>query len=263
MNTFKNHSLSLVLSSCDSYKDAWKPFCHQIKACWPEFNMPIYLNSENEEFHYESFDVRCPFAGKQLKFKEWSDRLIKLLEQIPDEFVLFMLDDFWLTEKVDHKRFKDILTIMESDEKIGFICLRRESNPGGQDCEYPLLRESSKKKIFRITTQAGLWRRKYLIKILRAHESVWYFETRATFRSKYCREKVYDVKQTLLTYPIGGFLGGGKCYADYLEYYPAEIVKECVEKRGLINFGDLRSYPGIKKGLSYYISILKSITPKF
>ena len=259
----------MILSSCDSYEDAWYPFCHQLVTYWPEFDMPIYLGTESKTFKYEGLNIMNPLSGGKI-YRQWSERLLQLLKRIDSEFVLFMLDDFWLTEKVDDSEFKRIFSYMEKDKSIGYICLKQEvkdyssatDKANAVDCEYPELWECKANKSYRITTQVGLWRKKYLIKLLRSHESAWFFETRATWRSKFYRERVFDVKKTVLTYPIGGFFGGGKCYSDYIDLYPKEIL-EVPLKRGTIQFGATRTYPKDVKGIMYYWNLLKSISPKW
>ncbi len=267
METIKPSKISMVLSSCDKYEITWHPFSEQLKRYWPEFDMPIYLGTESKCFHFDGLDIRCPLsAGK--KYTQWSERLLELLKHIDSEFVLFMLDDFWLYEPVDHNSFMKILGYMEQNANIGFCCLKNETGtPLGKkysvESEYPELLECQKKKPFRITTQVGLWRKDYLIKIIRKHESAWYFETRATWRSRFCRERVFCVKSTIVTYPVGGVFWGGRMYSDYLRLYPEDVTAECVKERGTIKFGDLRTYPDIKHGISYYWSLFKSMLPKW
>ncbi len=263
--------ISMLFSSCDSYDDAWIPFFTQLKKFWPEFNMPIYIGAESKTFQFEGLDIRCPLSNGPV-YRQWSKRLLKLLEYIDTDYVLFTLDDFWLTAPVDNTKFERILSYMEKDKRIGFVCLKQEIVPertsekdmaAAVECQYPELWRCLKDKSFRITTQFGLWKRSYLIKILRAHESAWYFETRATWRSKFCWERIYDVKESITIYPVGGFLGGGKCYEDYKNLFDSELIRPCVEKRGLIHFGDLRSYPSTPKGFCYYWSLFLSMIPRW
>ena len=262
-------NISMVLMSCDKYEDAWYPFFHQLKANWPEFDMPIYLGTESKCFSYDGLDIRCPLAGGK-EYRQWSERLLQLLKKIDSEFILFMLDDFWLTSKVDKDVFMRIKSYIENDRYIGFVCLLHESKSFATDeqrkkivsSKYEDLVEWEKGLPFRITTQAGLWRKSFLVKLLRSHESAWYFETRATWRSKFCKEKVYNVKESLLSYPTGGFFGGGKCYKDYIGLYPSEILQEPL-KRGTISFGETRSYPPKSKGVKYCWELVKSVWPKW
>lgn len=264
-------NISMIFSSCDKYDDVWIPFFTQLKKFWPEFDMPIYLGTESKRFQYEGFDIRCPLADGPI-YSQWSKRLLKLLKHIDTEYVLFTLDDFLLTAPVNNSIFERIYSYMEKDKRMGFVCLKQEVIVGKSsrkdiesvvDCEYPELWRCLKNKSFRITTQFGIWKRSYLIKILRSHESAWFFETRATWRSKFYWERVYDVKETIIKYPVGGFLGGGKCYEDYKNLFDIDLIRPCIEKRGLINFGEQRSYLVNPKGLMYYWSIFLSILPKW
>lgn len=264
------NNISMILSSCDKYEDAWRPFFSQLKKFWPEFNMPIYLGTESKTFEFETYDIRCPLSLGPI-YLQWSERLLQLLKQIDTEFILFSLDDFWITENVDNASFEKILSYMTSNKKMGFVCLKQEVKDYSSEkdkmncveCGYPELWKCNSGKSFRITTQMGIWRRKYLIKILRRHESAWYFETRGTWRSKFYKEEIFDVKKNVITYPIGGFFWGGKCYKDYIGLYDYDLVCPCIEKRGTVNIGDKRDYPASPKGVRYYYHILLSILPKW
>lgn len=264
-------SISMVFSSCDKYDDAWFPFFTQLKKFWPEFDMPIYMGTETKTFEFEGLDIHCPLANGPVYY-QWSERLLKLLDYIDTEYILFTLDDFWLTAPVDNAKFEKICSYMENDKRMGFVCLKKEIVPGrtsakdmaaAVSCAYPELWRCLKRKSFRITTQIGIWKRSYLIKLLRSHESAWYFETRATWRSKFYWERVYDVKESITVYPVGGFFGGGQCYEDYKDMFDADLIRPCVQKRGFIHFGDNRNYPPAPKGLKYYWSLFRSMLPKW
>lgn len=264
-------NISMLFSSCDGYDDAWIPFFTQLKKFWPEFDMPIYIGAESKVFKFEGFDIRCPLSEGPI-YHQWSERLLKLLYQIDTEYVLFALDDFWLTSPVDNSKFEKICSYMENDKRMGYVCLKQEIVPGktsrrdmnaAVDCQYPELWRCLKDKSFRITTQFGIWKRSYLIKLLRSHESAWYFETRATWRSKFYWERVYDVKESVTVYPVGGFFGGGQCYEEYKELFDSVLINQCVEKRGFIRYGEHRDYPPTPHGFKYYWSLFLSILPKW
>lgn len=263
-------NISMVLCSCDSYDDAWIPFCKQLVRNWPGFDIPIYLGAESKTFAFPGLDIRCPLSGRT-KYRNWSERLIKLLEKIDTEYILFMLDDFWISKPVDIDAFNRIFSYMIADKSMGFVCLKDEAGKKISVPEhlrriptkYPELVQCLSKEPFRITTQVGIWRKKYFLKLLRRHESAWYFETRATWRSKFYREKIYDVLDTVISYPVGGFFWGGKCYEDYISLYDSDITQNSINKRGLIHFGDKRHYPQIRRGLGYYYSIFLSVLPKW
>lgn len=262
-------NISMLFSSCDKYDDTWRPFFVQLKKFWPEFDMPIYMGAESKSFSFEGFDIRCPLANGPI-YSQWSERLLKLLEIIESDYILFTLDDFWITQRVNDSVFRRISSYMENDRRMGFVCLKQELKEYSSkkdkesciNCQYPELWRCLKNKSFRITTQFGIWKKSYLVRILRSHESAWYFETRATWRSKFMWERVYDVKENVITYPIGGTIWGGRVYDNYLDFFDSELINPCIEKRGILHSGDHRSYPPEPKGWQYYMNLLLSMLPK-
>lgn len=264
------HDISLVLCSCDNYDDTWRPFCSQLLKFWPDFNMPVYLGTESKTFSFPGLDIRCPLSNGKI-YRSWSERLLKLLEKIPNKYILFMLDDFWINQPVKADEVDKFLGYMEADKKIGFICLLYEKRNMSAvpvevrrtpSAKYPELFQCHPKEPYRITTQAGLWDRKYLMKLLRRHESAWYFETRATWRSKFFRRTIYDVKESVIPYPEGGFLWAGACNRNYIDFFDEDLTRESIKKRGFIDFSEHREYPQYKKGFPYWWSIVKSAMPK-
>jgi hypothetical protein len=258
-------NISMIFSSCDTCDDAWVPFFTQLKKNWPEFDMPVYVSSQSKTFKFDGFDIRCPLAGGPV-YNKWSERLLQLLKCIDSEYILFTLEDYWLTAPVDNAKFERICSYMENNKRMGFVCLKKENMKPeyNLETEYPELVRCTKDKRFRITAQIGIWKKSYLCKILRSHESAWYFETRATWRSKFYWERVYDVKESVFVYPVSGFFVGGKCCEDYKGLFDDELIRPCVEKRGFIKFGDRehRDYPPTPQGLSYYWSVFRSALPK-
>lgn len=267
-------NVAMVFMTCDSYNDAWLPFFKCLSKYWPDFSMPVYLCSETKYLAITGYDIRCPLkdsTGSNL----WSKRLLKILKAIKEDYIFFTLEDFWLTSKVDNNKVNEIIEIMKTDSSIGYICMINEKEPKSKEwgikekwvkeCEYASLWECTEKCLWRLTTQMGLWRKDYLIKMLRAHESAWVFEPLATWRSiHYSRKRVFDTKEAIFKYPEGGILGRGKVYEKYRDYYEAELLEEVISKRGLLLTSDVIPAPEktAVKDFNYYVNVLKSYAPK-
>lgn len=264
----------MLFMSCDNYSDAWLPFFSCLRKHWPEFSMPVYLCSESKGFVLDGYDIRCPLQGTKGNLL-WSRRLLKTLKSIKEDYILFTLEDFWLTSSVDNNKVMGIVDIIQSDSSIGYICMINEKEPKAmewgiteewvKECEYSPLWECTDKCPWRLTTQFGLWRKDYLIKMLRAHESAWAFEPLATWRSvRYSKKRVFDTKCAIFNYPYGGILWRGKVNERYLDFYDSEILEQPLKKRGLLRTTDTVPAPekSASKNLSYYINTLKSYSPK-
>ncbi len=268
------NNVAMLFVSCDSYSDTWVPFFKCLKKCWPEFSMPIYVCAESKSFSTADYDINCPLKDTTGN-EQWGKRLLKTLKSIKEDYILFTLEDFWLLQKVDDNKVKNIIRIMKDDSSIGYICMINEKKPKSEEwgipdpwvkeCEYSPLWECTPKCQWRLTTQMGLWRKSYLKKMLRAHESAWAFEPLATWRSlKYSKKRVFDTKETIFDYPYGGVLWRGRVCEKYVGMYDLDLIASCIEKRGILRDIDPIPNPQVetKKDIRYYLNVLKSYLPK-
>ena len=225
VNRYRN--VAFVLSSCDKCSDLWEPFFILLKRHWQDFDYRTYLCTDSKQFSFDGIDISCPLNIPASN--TWSENLIDLLNQIEEDFVLFMLDDFWLKTDVDIERLGCYEQIMQRDRSIGFICLvhqLKSSKENPKSEKYPGLIKYGKHTPYRVTTQAGLWRRDYLLSLLRKHESAWWFEMFGSKRSRRSKFESYVVQESVFSYDEGGVLYRGS--------YVNEYAKPFVEKEGII-----------------------------
>lgn len=261
---------SFVLSSCDNYSDLWNPFFHQLKKYWKGFDYDVYLCTESKKYQMEGLRVHCPLNVP--RSNTWSENLIELLEHIETEYVIFMLDDFWLKKPVDTEKLAEIMETFDKDKNIGFLCLLHQpASVLPVSKEYPMLVEYPRKAKYRITTQVGLWRKDYFLKILRSHESAWQFEIYGNKRSGRYKENTYvisDKTNSIFDYDSGGVLYRGKYVKEYVEYFEKEegikLEKERIRKpkwefkkedRDIVR--RIKKYFTLKFYIDYYKSIIK------
>ena len=213
-------SIPLIVSSCDKCSDLWQPFFYLIKKNWPDFDRKVYLCTDSKSFAYEGFDIICPLIMPS--GSTWSENLMALLKGMDEEYVLLMLEDFWLKEKVDETQLHQCEEILKSDPTIGFVCLIRQldsslENPISE--KYPNLIEYGRHTPYRVTTQAGLWRRDYLLSLLRKHESAWWFEMFGSKRSQRSEYHSYVVEKSVFSYDDGGVLFRGCYVEEYIKFF--------------------------------------------
>lgn len=222
----KRLDFAFILSSTDGCSDLWEPFFSLLKRHWTGFDYHVYLCTDRLKFQYNGFDISCPLYMPP--GSSWSENLMTLLEQVEEEYVIFLLDDFWLKTDVDVTRLHRYEEIMKMDKEIGFVCMVRQFEPSAQNPlseTYPDLIEYGRRTPYRVTTQAGLWRRDYLLSLLRKHESAWWFEMFGSRRSRKSHYLSYVVKDSVFSYDEGGVLFRGS--------YVSEYVKPFVENEGI------------------------------
>jgi hypothetical protein len=187
-------SCSVLVVSCDRYRDLWKPFFHLFSSYWPDCRFPVYLGANF--FSVEHPGVTNLHAGED---KSWSSNLRFFLQQISSEYVLLLLEDFFLDQQVNSGIIEKHLNTLHS---LGGTELRLFPNPpfdyalsghAGLGGLHPLAQ-------YRVSLQAALWNKAKLQQLIRDSESSWEFEVNGTKRSRTDVGGYYCVKQPALHY---------------------------------------------------------------
>lgn len=258
---------SILVSSCDSYEDLWNPFFTLLNRYWNTDGIKIYLSTESRKYEYEGLNIVSPLYGSSEKY-EWSKRLQIILENIETEYVLFILDDFWLKSPVIEDNIDIALSYLDNNVNDGFFCLipqREHVKNEYENCDYPEFYKRLGNSKFRITTQVGLWRKSFLMKLLRSHESAWMFETRATWRSKtyFSKYNVYSLKSTMprtFDYHVCGVVSGGKYIEQFLDEFKEENLMLNLQRGTIKTMYDAKHSP-LKRNINFYWNKFKSSLP--
>ncbi len=184
MNPKTHESLCVLVNSCDKYDDLWKPFFELMAINWPDLKYPIYLNTETKEFicsigTREVTALHCPDPSAA-----WSERLYQSLKRIPEEYVLMLMDDYFLVDKVKSSEIDSLLEWMKADKKIANVVLYSVGSHGTVSESNPRVILLDKKEPNLVTCcTAAIWRKEILISLIRRYESPWEFEEAGTQRA--------------------------------------------------------------------------------
>ena len=194
-----NTEVTVLVNSCDKYEDAWEPFFRLFHINWENCPYRVVLNTERKKYHCDFMDI------ESINYEQkgtWSQRLKSVLEKIDSEFILFFLEDFFLQTPVNVGSFNMALDYMKNDSDIGYIGLKYNRS-------YTFKEESKKssKENFinkdelvtcnRTNTMTALWRKEWLISLLRMHETPWEFEKYGSIRSKRSDKKVLIINNNI------------------------------------------------------------------
>lgn len=193
-----NNSVTILVNSCDSYEDCWYPFFKLLKKYWPERKFPIVLNTETKTFNYEDMKIKTINVLEKHKNKNisWSKRLKDVLKRIDSKYILFMLDDFFITDFVNNEKINQIINWMNKDKNIGVFSLypiEKNEYQDIQDNKYEDFVLRNKKGPYRFNCQIAIWDRKFLISCLRDFESPWDWELIGNRRSRRTNRKFYTL----------------------------------------------------------------------
>jgi hypothetical protein len=184
----------VLVVSCDRYADLWYPFFQLFWRRWPDCAGPVYLGTNFEA--YNDPRVQTLRIGRDVA---WAASLSTMLEQIKSDYVILMLEDFLLTQRVDNDRIKR-LTAIASAEQLGCLRLYSIFPPATAVAHHPELGSFTPGEDWRITAQAAIWRVETLRKLLVPGFSAWDFELVGSLMSEFMPDQIWGVREPALVY---------------------------------------------------------------
>ncbi len=189
--------LTVLVCSCDAYEDLWYPFFKLFNKYWEKCPCRIILNTETKKYEYENLNIECFSFYEDNKVK-YGERFLRHMEEIKTPYTLILLDDFFIREKVDENRLREIVSWMEADESIATFNFDAVKDEYNIKSEYDGFVKRSKIAPYKLNMQAGVWRTDYLRKLWRKNDSPWTWEiygNSRTFDDKYkfyCLQSLND-----------------------------------------------------------------------
>ncbi len=188
-----NEKFTILINSCDKYSDLWLPFFTLLKKNWPSVsNYQVVLNTETLSYSFDGINIKTYPATQD---ETWSARLKRNLKNIKTDYVLFLLDDFFIETEVDEKTIFDCVKYLDQNKDVLYFGFVPTLWDNITDNRFSGFEKRKRITNFRVTTQAGLWRRKELLALIRKHESPWDFETFASIRSRLRYGEYYVAKR--------------------------------------------------------------------
>lgn len=205
--------MQILVLSCDKYEPCWKPFFTLLEKYYPG-HPKTFLVTETKT---------CPYCETiNINSDKWGIRFKGALNQLVDDDVLVMLDDFFIRGPVDAERISKIKTNNE------IMCYNFE-----QDYREPLIKLKEwdiqkNNQIYLNSCQPTVWNRKLLIERLDDNKTPQEWET-TVINSPYIhfinnQDYIIDIGYRHQPLSIGWGITRGK------------IAKECIaflEKEGL------------------------------
>jgi hypothetical protein len=143
---------------------------------WPEHFKPIYFIT-NE---------KSPPYGEAIKInpdRGWADNLRLALESIPQEYILYAQEDYWLDKHVETEMISDYVNRLRSSE-VDYIRLYPAPPPDKRFLFDERLGVIDTDAEYRTSLQMALWRKSTLLALLKSGETPWDFEIHGSQRSR-------------------------------------------------------------------------------
>ncbi len=159
--------LTIIIDSFDEYSDLWQSFFEIFKKQWSDCPYDVKLVSNKKTFN--GIETIC--IGEETC---WSERTLKAVSQIETEYVLLLLEDYFLGEKVKNEDVEKLVSfVKEHNAKYLRLTNIPPSRFSMGEEIFPLYEDEE----YAINLQAAIWRKDFLVESLkRFHGNAWEFE---------------------------------------------------------------------------------------
>jgi hypothetical protein len=202
-SNFESNELSVLVLSCDKYKDLWDPFFTLFSKYWSDCPCKIYLCSNNYE--YKNGKIITIKTGDDIT---WSLTVKKCLQEIDSRYILLLQEDFLLRSPVDNSEIQRLFQVVK---RMQAGCLRLYPSPppqkiiSGENNIGEILKGSE----YRVSLQAAIWEKRVLSSLLKEEEDPWQFEHKGTLRSDSLETIFLSVKgKAVIDYFSTAVVGG-------------------------------------------------------
>lgn len=193
--------LSIIMMSCDKYKCLTPAFNHCIDKYYPNHSKIEYVYGND-----------C-----------WSKRLREKLENITDEYVLFLLDDMLIRQPIREDLIEDAIETLKKDKKVAVINFEKNYRPANNYSNNWL--EQKQNQIYLHSCQPSIWRRTALIDNLRKDEDAWSWELTCVNNNwKYLINKDIDIINIGRTNDLNWGIVRGRITNEFKEFLISENI---------------------------------------
>lgn len=173
--------LRVFVPTCDKYMWCMRPFSYLFNKMWGDNQQVVFGG-----FTPPNFPLPQNFRFYQIdKYdyppNKWSNQIIKMLTDFPDEYIVLLLEDYWLNRPVDVRGVSACFEYMKSRPRVLRVDLTddRQYAGGVYDVDtigsYDIV-ETSPSTPYQFSTQAGIWRKSLLLNLLVPDKSAWEVE---------------------------------------------------------------------------------------
>lgn len=243
--------LAVFVNSSDGFRDCWNPFFRFFEIYGGVLrSLPLYLNTERARFSYEGFDVRstCVWPEGEARRPSWSECLTRALDAVREEHVLYLQEDYFLTQPVRDEVVEEAQALLAGSADIGVVYLSKNGPRVERSRPFSgSFLEVCPPAHYLINTQAAIWRKDYLRSMARSWENAWMFEKFATLRARSTSRRILKVTPEtveageVIRYVWSGVMKG-KWKPECVELFRAHGIDTNFEKRGFYREGSLLKY---------------------
>jgi hypothetical protein len=170
-------SVAIVVSSCDAFFDAWRPFVYFFRKYWGDCPFPVFLIVNR--LRVRSNFVQPISVGPD---RDWATNMQTALKSISQPYILYFQEDYFLNGAIRNEQLaQDFAYAFEKDAASFCFYPRSQLEPNFEPLNdrFGIVPRDSDG---RTRLQVTLWKKEVLQATIRPGESAWNMEARASER---------------------------------------------------------------------------------
>ena len=227
-----NPNMAIAVISFDKYSDIWDVFALCLNRFWPSRAYNTYLVTNNAQPSYEGITVVT--SGDEIS---WSHRVRTALDSIQEDYVLLLLEDYLISEKVDDAKVTDALEYMKEQDLDYLRIAPIPKLKGTKSAKFSAITPNM---VYGVNLQAAIWKKEYLLKTLAdGNFSAWEFEARQKFGEPTRVEGKCSASNDFVIKYLNGIIQG-KWYINTVEAFAAMGIEIPLGERSVMTEKDMR-----------------------
>lgn len=229
------NNVAIFVNTFDGYSDLWDIFWDIFDKYG--FDCPYAKYSVSNELDYNRPGVTNIKVGKETN---WFERTIKALKKVKEEYLVFFLEDYFVSKKIDFNEINSIIVKMMEENVFFYRLSMRNGLPSKKS--FVKMQSGSD---YPITLQLAIWKKDVFEKIVTELYSArcrspWDFEVYLKNNYKYCPTKDGVLQGIRFdTRDILGYKNGvlrGKWFPDVRKFYSRQGIDFSKSRREIMPF---------------------------
>ncbi len=230
-----SNNISVLVVSCDKYSDLWPIFFNGYFKYWHDFDMPIYLGSNFEKYPDKRV-VTIPIGDD----KDYTSNLLKMLSEIKTDHVIILLDDIFISSKVDSCAFNRYIDTFIKSKGIylKLIYSYPVSYDAPKDSPIGCINLNSK---YRIGMAAAIWDKKWLVNNLPSGMNAWELEKKQSKFKEIPEKQAFAISRNFdgaLPFEWVHGVIKGRWYRESVKYIKKEGLSSLLKGREVQPIGE-------------------------
>ena len=173
----KLQDVTILVSSYDKYSNLWPTFFGLLFEQWPSLNsynkdIPIILVSNTKTYpDARVTTIQSPYERK------WTGNISDSLKQVKTKYVLYIQEDYFITEQIMESKLSEILCAM-NENKLHYVEISPRLAPGNE--KIPNTNSLTYNNSNSFSLQASLWDKNTLVELTNIKSAnIWDFENKS------------------------------------------------------------------------------------